>query len=415
MKTFLILLLSVCLVASTQAQAPVAQGATPLLTADKLDQLLGPLALYPDSLIALILPASTEPANIALAARYLSDNGDPAQIPNQPWDDSVKSLTRYPNVLQWLNQNLDWTTQLGDAFLSQPADVMDAIQQLRAQAKAAGHLMDTAQQQVIVDNGDISIEPTDPNTIYVPEYDPDTIYEDGDYADTDTFITFGLGFPIGAWLNYDMDWHHHGVYVGDWRTGSDYRGRGGAAGGNANLTNARPWHPDPNSVRREGRIADRGTRAVSTPKPLPGVTIPHGSRTAGNSKGRASNASNSPRSQGRDFTGRGEISAPVVAAPSERSAPAVLSHSPTPPGSLFNDYRRGSDALQSSNRGRLSRQPSVAPAINRPAPASFSPAAPERSAPAAARPAPAASAFHVSAVPAARASSSRGAQSRGRR
>jgi len=265
MKIFLIPLLALCLVASTQAQAPVAPATAPLLTPDQLDQLLGPIALYPDSLIALILPASTVPSDIVLAERYQSGNGDPAQVPNQTWDDSVKALTHYPDVLQWLNQNLDWTTQLGDAFLSQPANVMDAIQQLRAQAKAAGHLVSTPQQQVVMDNADIDIEPADPNAIYVPQYDPDSIYEDGDYADSEPFITFGTGYPVGAWLNYDMDWQDNGVYMGDWRAGSDYRGRGGAVGRNANLTNARPWHPNANSVQRQARTSSQRSRTRRAP------------------------------------------------------------------------------------------------------------------------------------------------------
>ena len=279
MKTFLILMLGLSLVASTQAIAPVAPPAASPLTTDQLDQLLGPLALYPDSLIALILPASTVTSDIVLAVRYQSTKGDPAQIPNQTWDSSVKSLARYPNILQWLNQNLEWTTQLGDAFLSQPADVMDAIQQLRAQAKAAGHLVSTTQQQVVVDNGDISIEPANPQMIYVPQYDPDSIYDDGGYADGDPFITFGMGYAVGAWLNYGMDWRHHGLYMGDWGTGMDYRGRG--SGDYGTLTNPQRWHPGAGSVMRERRTANQGTRVISHTQPLPGVAIPHGTARPG--------------------------------------------------------------------------------------------------------------------------------------
>ena len=100
------------------------------LLPEALNQLLAPIALYPDALIALILPASTVPSDLVLAARYISSNGDPAQVVNQPWDDSVKSLVRYPDVVKWMDQNLEWTTQVGEAFLDQPADVMNTIQQL---------------------------------------------------------------------------------------------------------------------------------------------------------------------------------------------------------------------------------------------------------------------------------------------
>jgi hypothetical protein len=419
MKTIVTLLLGLCLAASMQAITPAAPPTAPPLTTDQLDQLVGPLALYPDSLIALILPASTVPSDIVIAARFQTGNGDPAQIPDQPWDGSVKSLTRYPVVLAWLNQNLDWTTQLGDAFLSQPADVMDAIQQLRAQAIAAGHLVNTAQQQVVVDDGDISIQPTNPQMIYVPQYDSDMIYDDGGYADTDPFITFGMGYAAGAWLNYGMDWRHHGVYLGDWGTGADYLGRVNVAGGYANLSNGRRWQPGANSLLRASRAAHQGIRAVSHAAPLPGVTIPHGSRAAatrhaGVPTAGGRNANNSAKPQGRDFTGRGAVSPAVSAVLRQRSAPTAISQAATAQGGIFNNSRRGSDVRQSSNRGQLSRQQTVAPAVRRQSPAPVNRPAPVRAAPAA-RSAPAPGAFHMNPAPAAAAASARGAQSRGRR
>jgi len=372
MKPFLILLLALCLVASTQAQAPAAPGAAPVLNSDQLDQLLGPIALYPDSLIALILPASTVPSDIVLAARYLSGNGDPGQIPNEPWDDSVKALTHYPALLQWLSQNLDWTTQLGDAFLSQPADVMDAIQQLRAQASAAGTLVNTPQQQVLADDGNIDIEPTDPNAIYMPEYDPDAVYDEGYSADAGPLIGFGPVYPVGPWLDYGVDWRHRSVYVG----------------GNANNANARTWQPG--RVRSEARPANQGYLGVSRPKPLPGVRIPHGTRAAG----ALTTPTGYPR---RDFTGWGQSRPSVRTVQPRAAAPAVVPAERTP--GTFNDYRRGSDAREASIRGQLSRQAQAAPVVNRPPPESFRPA----------------SAFHMSAGPAANAFSARGAASRGRR
>ena len=100
----------------------------------QLDQLLGPIALYPDPLIAQILPASTLPTQIVLADRYVSGGGDPNQIDQQPWDASVQALARYPNVLKWMDDNLNWTTELGQAFLNQQQDVMVSIQRLRTSA-----------------------------------------------------------------------------------------------------------------------------------------------------------------------------------------------------------------------------------------------------------------------------------------
>jgi hypothetical protein len=170
----------------------------------QLDQMLGPIALYPDPLIALILPASTLPSQIVLANRYISQGGDPNQISEQPWDPSVQGLTHYPTVLQWMDDNLAWTTELGEAFASQQAAVMDSIQRLRTKAQALGNLPGTPQENVEDDNGVIDIDPADEDDIYVPDYEPDLIYDD-----PGVYCSFGVGFPIGGWLGFDWDWRHH--------------------------------------------------------------------------------------------------------------------------------------------------------------------------------------------------------------
>jgi hypothetical protein len=181
------------------------------LAYQQLDQLLGPIALYPDPLIAQILPASTLPTQIVLANRYVSGGGDPNQIDQQPWDPSVQALTRYPEVLKWMDDNLNWTTELGQAFLNQQQDVMDSIQRLRQSALNVGNLQSTPQQQVIYDGGYIEIVPVDPQVIYIPVYQPDQVYYQTTYGPP--FITFGIGFPIGVWLNCDFDWGHHHIIV----------------------------------------------------------------------------------------------------------------------------------------------------------------------------------------------------------
>jgi hypothetical protein len=173
-----------------------------------LDRLLQPVALYPDPLIAEMLPAATMPSEIVLADRYISQGGDPSQIEQQPWDQSVQAVAHYPNVLKWMDDNLPWTTQVGQAFLSQQQDVMAAVQRLRAQAQALGNLQTTSQESVVDDDGMIEIDPTDPNEIYVPDYQPDLIY-----TQPGIFCTFGIGFPIGFWFNHDWDWHHHSIIV----------------------------------------------------------------------------------------------------------------------------------------------------------------------------------------------------------
>jgi Protein of unknown function (DUF3300) len=183
------------------------------LADQQLDQLLGPIALYPDPLIAQILPASTLPTQIVLADRYVTGSGDPNQIDQQPWDASVQALARYPSVLKWMDDNLNWTTELGEAFLNQQQDVMDSIQRLRQSAANLGNLQSTPQQQVINDGGDIEIVPADPDVIYVPEYEPDQVYYQTPYGTP--FISFGIACPIGLWLNCDFDWRNHNIFVWD--------------------------------------------------------------------------------------------------------------------------------------------------------------------------------------------------------
>lgn len=194
----------------------------PRYTAEQLDQLVGPIALYPDALIALILPASTLPGDVTLAARYIKNDGDPADAAGRSWDESVKSLVRYGEVVSWMDENLEWTKQLGEAFRLQPAEVMDAIQRMRAKARASGALVDTPQQQVIVDSNVISLVPTQPDVIYVPYYDPAVVYgppgyygAPAGYYGSSPFVTFSAGFVAGAWLAFDCDWHRRTVWTAD--------------------------------------------------------------------------------------------------------------------------------------------------------------------------------------------------------
>lgn len=204
-------LAGVAAVTRAQEAVPPPMPAYQLLSGAQLDQLLEPIALHPDPLLAQILAASTLPAQIVLADRYLSGGGDPNEIDQQPWDSSVQALARYPNVLQWMDQNLAWTTEVGDAFMNQQPDVMDSIQRLRQLAYNLGNLQSTPQEQVINDGGYIEIVPVNPLVIYVPVYQPDQVYDQA--ANGGVFISFGAGFPIGPWLDCDFDWGHHNVIV----------------------------------------------------------------------------------------------------------------------------------------------------------------------------------------------------------
>ena len=268
-KLWAIISLGCCLLpGSLGAQAPpppsppVETERAPKLPPEKLNQLLSPIALYPDALVALILPASTVPSDVVLAARYIASNGDPAQAANQTWDDSVKSLIRYPDVVKWMDQNLEWTTQVGEAFLDQPAEVMNAIQRLRAQARAAGNLVDTPQQRIVKEESCacIRIVPAEPEVIYVPQYDPEVVYVQPYAPYLGPALTFGIGFAVGPWLNYDCDWPGRRVCVGDWNPGwkHNWKRNHGKGRDTINVVNiksdtARVWQPGGKIQRHQAK------------------------------------------------------------------------------------------------------------------------------------------------------------------
>ena len=202
----------------------------PAMSPEQIDQMTGPIALYPDPLLAELLPASTYPQQIQQAAQWLAYNPAPSDIliNMQPWDASIKALVHYPSVLAYMNTNLNWTEALGVAFLNQQADVMASIQRLRAAAIAAGTLQSNPQQQVISQNGIIWIEPSNPQILYVPQYNPGLVFVSQPNISPGLLITFGFGFGIGTWLNNDCNWHQHWITTGDgWQRNwqRDNRGR----------------------------------------------------------------------------------------------------------------------------------------------------------------------------------------------
>jgi Protein of unknown function (DUF3300) len=185
---------------------------------EQLDNLVAPVALYPDPLLAQVLVAATFPDQIQDAAQRVRVS-NPNDIDFQPWDVSVKAVAHYPTVLSMLNDRVDWTTALGQAYVYQSTDIMMSVQRLRNLAYSRGNLIATPQQQVIVDRGYIQIIPAQPRVIFVPVYDPGVIYARRVYRPGfgfGGFYNFGTGFVIGAWLNYDLDWHSHRVVYEGW-------------------------------------------------------------------------------------------------------------------------------------------------------------------------------------------------------
>ena len=148
----------------------------PLLTRTELQELVGPIALYPDDLLAIVLPASTYPLQLVQAQRFLEDlEQDPSLEPDKDWDDSVIALLNYPEVLQLLNEDLDWTWRLGEAVVAQQADVVGAVESFRDRAYAAGNLKSDSRQTVARNDGSIEITPVEDDIIYVPYYEPERV------------------------------------------------------------------------------------------------------------------------------------------------------------------------------------------------------------------------------------------------
>jgi hypothetical protein len=259
--------------------------------------------------------------------------------------------------LKWMDDNLNWTTELGQAFLNQQQDVMDSIQRLRQSASNVGNLQSTPQQQVINDGGYIEIVPAEPQVIYVPVYQPDQVYYQTDYGPP--FITFGIGWPIGLWLNCDFDWGHHNIIV--W--GHDHPRPSNwwhEPPRQRNTGHTTVWHPD----HRPGAVGmNRGDR---------GYNVPHNQPVVG-TVGRSMSDSAAPR---RTPTPAARPEAPATRAstPVARTAPAPVEHSTSigrpASTSAFIGIQSSRDTKTYSDRGQQSIQTITHSApVSRPAPA----------------------------------------------
>jgi len=209
------------LLVSATAQAQEYSSAE-LFSQEQLDNLLAPIALYPDPLLAQVLLAATFVDQVDEASRWMRAYNNPNAIDDQPWDVSVKAVAHYPSVLYMMSDQLDWTASVGQAYVYQSTDVMTSIQHLRALARSAGNLVTNEQQQVYADGDIIQIVPAQPQYIYVPTYDPHIIYfGPASYYGLSpaSVIFFGPPFFIGAWLNHDCDWHTRRIYYHGWRGG----------------------------------------------------------------------------------------------------------------------------------------------------------------------------------------------------
>ena len=223
----------------------------------QLDQMLAPIALYPDSLLAQVLIAATYPDQVAAADQWVKGHldlkGDAlnSALNNMNWDLSVKALAPFPQVLGMMDEHMDWTKKIGHAFLAQQADVMSSIQSLRHKAYAQGNLKTTEQQKVAVQGEDIEIEPAQPDTVYVPYYDPSLVYGSWGWPDYPPFAYYALW---GPWFTAGLFGWGWGVGVGPnwgWGWGSWNWGGGNAyVNVNRNINiNDRHQHLSRNNLR----------------------------------------------------------------------------------------------------------------------------------------------------------------------
>jgi hypothetical protein len=288
-KQFLPTALSFLLVIATtpfkaRAQsAPAGPGQAAPLSADELQQLVAPIALYPDALVAQILGATTFPDQVAYADNWLHQNQNLTgntlmqAVDAQPWDPSVKALTQFPSVLDNLAKNLNWTSALGEAYGTQSADVMFAIQVLRGKAQAAGNLKSSSQITVVQQSPQvIVIQPANPQVVYVPMYNPAVVYGypyvTPGYSATTVAATgllaFGAGIAVGAMMSggsyawgyssWNCGWHgttavvyHGGAYYGNnaWH-GGYYGSSATAYGVNGSASAARGYNPSTGTYAR---------------------------------------------------------------------------------------------------------------------------------------------------------------------
>ncbi|MFZ0772922.1 MAG: DUF3300 domain-containing protein, partial [Candidatus Sulfotelmatobacter sp.] len=283
-------------------------------TPEQLQQLVAPIALYPDSLVAQILAASTFPEQVVQADRWVQAHPNlkgyalGRAVDQQPWDQSVKALTAFPSVLGNMDKNLAWTSSLGDAYYNHQQNVMDAVQVMRQRAEQAGNLQTTPQQTVTTQGSNVIIEPANPEVVYVPAYDPWLVYGGpimawpGWYPYPGIwfggpYLSFGMGFGIGFFGGFGWGWNHWGFNWGGrfatfgggryysrsntfYNRSSYYRG-GGARGGVSNRGSinrgggARGAVSNRSNINRGG-----GARAGAYNRPGPTARAFNGNRQA---------------------------------------------------------------------------------------------------------------------------------------
>jgi hypothetical protein len=365
-----------------------------------LEKLVMPIALHPDPLIAVILPASVYPLEIVQAARFVKDTNNISKVDEQTWDDNVKALAKFPDMIAKMDADLPWTMKLGEAFLNQPKEVMDTIQELRAKAQKAGTLRSTEQQVVSVTNivvlqtnyteivrvtnEIVQVAPSNPQVVYVPSYPPTVYYPPPSYVYNPVapLVTFGVGMAWGAVLANNCDWNHGGVYNdvdinvdrdvnrernverGD-RTVNrgDRTTQQGNRSANAGGRTQQKWQPDqsrlrssgaPSASSREARGWGGSSGGAGAGRPTASTGMASTRPSAGNAGARPSTGAAGPRPS----TGASSFNRPSPSASSARSSSASSFNRSSNGGSgrsAFGGMNSGSTTRSYSNRGAASR------------------------------------------------------------
>ena len=365
------------------AQAPAASGGVaPATDPAQLDQLVGPIALYPDDLVGIILPGSTYPVEIVQADRFLDKRKNDKNLKlNDAWHDSVKSLLNYPDVVKKMSTDLDWTTALGEAVVADQGGVLEAIQRFRRRVQAAGNLKSDDKQTVVVEKEVIQVVQANPEVIYVPQYNPSTIVVAGGYPSYGYYpapypvyyypyppgAAFATGLIWGAAITAAWNGGHYATHYGGGNNNINVNRNTTINTGNINTGNVNrsaqgtAWKSD----KQPGQVSGAAGRPANTARTgdLPGGANRQGGGAANAAAGGARpatqpasrpNAGSNDRASSSDFGGGG---ARQASQPDSRpSAGSYDRGAQNRGGDAFGGYDSGRNARTDSSRGAASRE-----------------------------------------------------------
>lgn len=351
-------LVAILCTTNVSAQAPAAPGGVAYApSATELDNLVSRIALYPDDLVAIILPAATNPLQVVQAESYLAKRKiDPKLALNEKWDDSVKSLLNYPDIVKTMSADIEWTAALGEAVVADQGAVLEAIQAFRRKTQAAGNLKSDAKQVIAVEKEIITIVPADPEVIYVPQYDPSTVVVAGGNPSwgyyPSPYPVYHYPYAPGAALATGLIW---GAAIGAAWTGGHYHAHYGRGEANINVNRNVNVNTGDVNLNRGRTASQRPAGGTSQWKPnrQPGQVSGSVSRTSATRAGyAAADRGSRPAAAGRSST--------------QRAGGGSVVRTGTSGANAFGGYGSGRQTQMDSSRGAASRA-SMSGAGTRPA------------------------------------------------